>query len=428
MMENSSRYFANTSCEYYPCHDGADAQTFSCMFCYCPLYGMGTACGGNFKFTGAVKDCSDCLFPHMPSSYDAIIKALCSRGDGSFGTPMSRSAEMFEQAMAELEGGTASVVLSSRERAYALLADIFAEAGGRVIVPKSYIDTTCPSLREILASRGIEIDAVDMDHPCGARDAICESTLAVICEAISDPAVSVPPLETISGVAHRMGVPCIVDCSPVPSLYRALEWGADIIVSTTECIASFDMPTRAVVTECGSFDWSAKKWPRLATQDAAHGNIIFSEQYGHSALAERLRADAMRTDGAIPAELECWLLHQSMQTLRLRMAKSCFNAMRVAEYLQARDEVKWVRYPGLPSHHQNDFARQFFGTRFSPLLSFALDDARDPGRCAEAMTNALGGHSTSTNARATTDGRIRLRIGIEDVDDITRAIGAAISL
>lgn len=360
------------------------------------------------------------------------------------------TAAAFEEALCAIDGGVAAVAASSGQAAFTLLVAALASAGDHVIVSRSSYGGTLTLLKNLFGRFGVEVDMVNVDHPCSVRDAIRPNTRAVICEVIGNPTMNIAPLETIAGSAHRAGVPFIVDNTFSPVICEPFKWGADVIVySTTKYISGLGGVIGGAIVDGGTFDWDADaKWASLNAPDPAYHGVVFTKAFGRAALAAKIRASLLRDIGACPSPFDCWVLRQTLTTLPMRMERHSANAMRVAQFLEGHPKVARVSYPGLPSHPQHDFAVQFFGSRFSGMMSFELAGGYDAGvrflNSLEMLANvanvgdsrSMAIHSASTThsqlspeeraASGIGEGMIRLSIGLEDADDIIADISQAL--
>lgn len=362
------------------------------------------------------------------------------------------TAAVFEEALAEVEGGVAAIATSSGQAAFMLLIMSLAVAGDHVIVARSSYGGTLTLLKNLFSRYGVEVDVIDINHPCNLQAAIRDNTKAVICEAIGNPVMNVAPLETLAGLAKRSGIPFIVDNTFSPVVCRPFEWGADIVVySTTKYISGHGNIIGGAIVDSGNFDWTVdEKWASLNKPDPAYHGLVFTERFGKAALIAKIRASIMRDVGACPSPFDCYMLRQSLMTLPLRMERHSKSALEVAAFLEGHPAVASVSYPGLSSHPQHDLAKQYLKGGASGMLSFELKGGYDAGvrfldgvRIFANVANvgdsrSMVIHSASTthaqltpeerSAAGVGEGMIRMSVGLEDVcdliADLERALGA----
>lgn len=347
----------------------------------------------------------------------------------------------FEEALADLEGGAAAIATSSGQGAFVLLVAALASAGDHVIAAKSLYGGTLTLLKNQFGRFGLDVEFVDMDHPCNVEKAMREETRAVICEVVGNPVMNVAPLESIARIAKRNDVPLVVDNTFSPLICNPFEWGANAVVhSTTKYISGLGNVVGGAIVDGGNFDWKSEKWTSLNKPDPAYGGIVFAERFGAAALAAKIRTSMMRDFGACPSPFDGYLLRQSLATLPLRMERHCRNGQAVAEHLASHPRVESVGYPGLPSHPQHDLARQYLPNGAGGIMSFCIRGGYDAGvkfldsleifanvaNVGDARSMAI--HSASTTHSQLTpaeraavgigEGMIRLSVGLEDVEDL----------
>lgn len=348
----------------------------------------------------------------------------------------------FEETLADMEGGVAAVATSSGQAALSLLVMTLASPGDHIVVSRTSYGGTLTLLKNLLGRYGLEIEALDFNHPCCVQNAIKENTRAILCEAIGNPVMNVAPLESLAGLARRSGVPFIVDNTFSPVLCSPLDWGADVVLySTTKYISGLGHVLEGAIVDGGRFDWSADdRWASLNRPDPAYHGVVFTERFGASALSAKIRTSLMRDLGACPSPFDSYLLRQSLATLPLRMKRHSENAQTIAEFLENHPAVSSVSYPGLSSHPQHDLARQYLVGGFSGMISCELAGGYEAGvrflentglfahvaNVGDARSMAI--HSASTTHSQLTaeeraaagigEGMIRLSVGLEDVEDL----------
>jgi len=373
--------------------------------------------------------------------------------DGFIYSRLSNPTVMaFEQGLNALEGGAGCLATSSGHAAIVHLLTALCSAGDHVIASKKLYGGTLTLLSDIFTRFGVTTTFVDTDHPCQVEQAIRDNTKAIITETIGNPLMNVAPLETLSRIADRYGAPLVVDntfASPV--LCRPFEWGAHVIIhSTTKYIAGGGHLIGGAVIDGGNFDWNrhADKFPSLTKPDKFYHGIVYTEKYGASALYAKLHVSIIRDLGGSPSAFDGWLLHLALSTLPLRMERVSTSALEVAKYLESHPAVEWVRYPGLPSHPQNDLAKIYLPQGSSGMIAFSvkgglaagkkfLDGVELIGHMANVGdSRTLVVHPASTTHSQMTpeqraeieigEGLIRLSVGLEDAADIIADLGQAL--
>lgn len=360
------------------------------------------------------------------------------------------TAAAYEEALASVEGGVAAIATSSGQAAFTLLVMALASAGDHVVVARSVYGGTLTLLKNLFGRFGVDVDFVDINHPCNVQAALRSETRAVICEVIGNPVMNIAPIETIAGIAKREGVPFVVDNTFSPVVCSPIELGADIVVySATKYVSGLGNVIGGAIVDSGNFDWSAdEKWASLNRPDPAYHGVVFTEQFGAHALIAKIRTSTMRDVGACPSAFDCYMLRQTLGTLPLRMERHSANAMKVAAFLETHPAVAHVSYPGLPSHPQHDLAKQYFKGGFSGMMAFDIKGGYEAGvRFLNALAllanvanvgdaRSMAIHSASTThsqlspeeraAAGIGEGMIRLSIGLEDAEDIVADLDAAL--
>ena len=267
--------------------------------------------------------------------------------------------------------------------------------------------------------------------------------------------MNVAPLEALARIAQRKGVPLVVDNTfASPAVCRPIEWGANIVVhSTTKYISGNGNLIGGAIIDGGNFDWNAwaDKYPGLTKPDHAYHDIVFTERFGKGALNAKLHAAILRDLGGCPSAFDAYLLHLSLGTLGLRMARHSENGLTVARWLESHPMVEWVRYPGLESHPQHDLAKVYLKDGCGGMMAIEVKGGVDAGRKLVDSLQLIGHmanlgesrsliiHPASTThsqlsteqrkAAGLTDGLLRLSVGIENVAniiaDLDRGLAAA---
>lgn len=300
---------------------------------------------------------------------------------------------------------------------------------------------------------GIEVTLVDPDaSEEELEQAFRPNTKAVFGETIANPALVVLDIEKFARLAHKHGVPLIVDNTfATPINCRPFEWGADIVThSTTKYMDGHAMCVGGCIVDSGNFDWNAhaEKFPGLTTPDDSYHGVIYTERFGKKAYITKATAQIMRDLGSIQSPQNAFLLNVGLETLHLRVPRHCENALKVASYLKSREDVAWVNYPGLEGDKYHELAEKYLPNGSCGVISFGLKSGRQGAQVfmdklklaaivthvADARTCVL--HPASHTHRQLNDEQlveagvdpslIRLSVGIENADDIIEDLRQAL--
>lgn len=363
------------------------------------------------------------------------------------------TTDVLEERMAQLEGGMAAISVSSGQAAlhYAMLA--VTEAGRNIVsVPQLY-GTTYTLLGHILPKLGIDTKFADSDRPEALAALIDENTRAVFCETVGNPAGNVCDIEALAEVAHRAGVPLIVDNTvPTPILIRPIDYGADIIVhSLTKFLGGHGTTMGGIIIDSGKFSWDryAKRFPMLTEPDESYHGLIYTEHYGPTAFVGRCRSVFQRTMGSVLSPLSAFLLLQGIETVALRVERHVENARQVAEFLRADPRVASVSYAGFPDSPHYPLVQKYLKGKTCSLLTFEVRGGYEAGtRFYDALklfkrlvnlgdAKSLACHPASSTHRQMSPEQqrlagiapetIRLSIGIEHIEDILADLDQALA-
>lgn len=355
--------------------------------------------------------------------------------------------------IAQLEGGVGAVLTSSGQAANFYAVFNICEAGGHLVVSNEIYGGTYNLFGVTLKKLGIDVTFVNPNDPIETiEQAFRPNTRAVFGETISNPGCAVFDIEKFADLAHRHGVPLIVDNTfATPVNCRPFEWGADIVThSTTKYMDGTATQVGGVVVDSGNFDWlaHADKFPGLCTPDESYHGLVYTKQFGKLGYITKIVSQLMRDLGSIPAPMNSFLLHIGLQTLHLRMAQHCKNAQAVAEFLQNDDRVAWVHFPGLEGDAYHELAQKYMPNGTCGVMAFGLKGDRDTAirfmdsldminivtHVADARTCVL--HPASHTHRQLSDEQLReagiapdlmrLSVGIEDVEDIINDLKQAL--
>ncbi len=377
---------------------------------------------------------------------DQMARLFDLKDSGYFYTRLANPTnDAVAQKIAALEGGVGCVLTSSGQAANFYAIFNLCEAGGHIITSNNIYGGTYNLFGVTLKKLGIDCTFVDPEWD-DARIEACfrNNTRAFFGETISNPGGKIFDIQRFADMAHRHGVPLIVDNTfATPINCRPFEWGADIVThSTTKYMDGHATQVGGAVVDSGNFDWDAHRdlFPGLTTPDESYHGLTYTQSFGKMAYTTKLVVQLMRDLGSIPAPQNSFLLNLGLETLALRMRQHCANAQKVAEWLEKNEKVGWVNYAGLPSNPQYHLAQKYLPNGICGVIAFGLKGSRQEAirfmdnlefisivtHVADARTCVL--HPASHTHRQLTDQQlreagispdlVRLSIGIENVDDI----------
>jgi O-acetylhomoserine (thiol)-lyase len=348
----------------------------------------------------------------------------------------------FEERMASLEGGLGALATASGLAAQLSTILCVAQAGDHIVASASLYGGTVTQFTVTLKRMGIACTLVGGDDLAAVGAAIGPNTKALFTETIGNPLGNVADLEAWAALAHRHGLPLIVDSTfASPALCRPFEWGADVVVhSATKFIGGHGTVIAGVIVESGKFPWGAGKHPLLSEPSPGYHDMNFAETFGEYAFLMRARAEVLRDVGACLSPMNAWLLLQGLETLPLRMRAHVENARIVAEFLAKSPDVAWINYAGLETSPQRTLARKYLPDGAGAIFTFGLRGGREAGRAfIEALelwshlanvgdAKSLVIHPASTTHQQLSDDEmrvsgvtpemVRLSVGLEDADDL----------
>ena len=369
---------------------------------------------------------------------------------------MNPTTDVFEQRVAALEGGVAALGVASGQAAETLSILNLARAGDNIVSSSSLYGGTYNLFTHTLPKLGITTTYVDGSDPSAFGRAINEKTKAVFLELIGNPRLDVHDLASIADVAHARGVPVIVDNTFAPLIAQPIKHGADIVIhSATKWIGGHGTAIGGVVVDGGTFDWAASERFKadFVDPDPSYHGISYTAAFGNLAFILKLRVQGLRDIGAALSPFNSFLFLQGLETLPLRITRHSENALAVAKWLETRDEVTWVSYPGLESHPSHKQARKYLTGGFGGVVTFGVKGGAEAGRrlidnvqifsllanVGDAKSLIIHPASTTHSqlepeeqvATGTTEDLIRLSVGLEHIDDLiadlTQALEAATS-
>lgn len=260
--------------------------------------------------------------------------------------------DILEKRVAALEGGVAALAMASGMAAITATIQTIAEAGDNIVSVAKLYGGTYNLFAHTLPRQGLEVRFAPHDDIAALEKLIDSKTKAVFCESIGNPAGNIVDIQALADAAHRHGVPLIVDNTvATPVLCRPFDYGADIVVhALTKYMGGHGTTIAGAIVDSGKFPWAEHKerFPLLNTPDVSYHGVVYTEAFGPAAFIGRCRVVPLRNMGAALSPFNAFLIMQGMETLSLRMERHCENAQKVAEFLDAHEQVEWVQYAGLP--------------------------------------------------------------------------------
>ncbi|MDO5449403.1 MAG: O-acetylhomoserine aminocarboxypropyltransferase/cysteine synthase [Akkermansia sp.] len=360
-----------------------------------------------------------------------------------YGRLTNSTQDVFEKRMAALEGGTAALAVASGAAAIAYTVQALAANGGHIVAQRTMYGGTYNLLEHTLPQFGITATFVDIHNPAEVEAAIRPETRALFAETMGNPNCDIPDLDALAELAHRHGLPLVVDNTfATPFLLRPIEHGADIVVhSATKFIGGHGTTLGGVVVDSGKFDWKASgNYPGISAPNPSYHGAVFADVAGQAAFVTYIRAILLRDMGACISPFAAFMLLQGVETLSLRLERHAANAARVVEFLTKHPKVARVNHPSLPGHPQHGLYRRYFPNGGGSIFTFDVKGGKEEAHrfidnldifsllANVADVKSLVIHpATTTHSQLTeaelaeqgiTPGTIRLSIGTEHIDDI----------
>ena len=366
---------------------------------------------------------------------------------------MNPTSDVLEKRVAELEGGIAGLALASGQAAITYAIQTIAEAGDNIVSAATLYGGTYNLFAHTLPQFGIQVRFADHRDPASFEKLIDGKTKAIYAETIGNPLGNITDIAALAEIAHRNGIPLIVDNTvPSPYLCRPFEHGADIVVhSLTKYLGGHGNSIGGIIVDSGKVPWAEHKerFKRLNEPDVSYHGVVYTEALGAAAFIGRARVVPLRNTGAAISPFNSFLILQGIETLALRMDRITENTRKIAEFLQAHKKVKWVNYAGLPSHPDHALAKKYLGGKPSGILTFGVEGGSAAGgRLQDALqlftrlvnigdAKSLACHPASTTHRqlspeelakaGVTEDTVRLSIGIEHIDDLIADLDQALA-
>lgn len=364
---------------------------------------------------------------------------------------MNPTNAVLEQRVAELEGGIGALAMASGMAAITATIQTIARVGDNIVSVSQLYGGTYNFFAHTLPQQGIEVRMASGEDPAAIEALIDANTKGIFCESIGNPAGNIVDLKALADVAHKHGIPLIVDNTvATPVLCRPFDFGADIVVhALTKYMGGHGTTIAGIIVDSGKFPWKDNpRFPQFNQPDPSYHGVVYAEALGPAAFIGRARVVPLRNMGAALSPFNAFLILQGIETLSLRMERHCENAQKVAEYLKGHSKVRWVNYAGLPDDRYHDLARRYMNGKPSAILSFGIDGGRDAGaRFIDALqmikrlvnigdAKSLACHPATTTHRQLNEQEmvragvsvdmVRLSIGIEHIDDILADITQAL--
>ncbi|MGS0676268.1 O-acetylhomoserine aminocarboxypropyltransferase/cysteine synthase family protein [Shewanella sp. 0m-4] len=367
---------------------------------------------------------------------------------------MNPTTDVLEQRLAAIEGGIGALALASGMAAITYAIQALTEVGDNIVSTSQLYGGTYNLFAHTLPRQGVEVRMAGFDDFEQLDALIDDKTKALFCESIGNPAGNIVDLQRLAAIAHKHGVPLIVDNTvATPVLCKPFEHGADIVIhSLTKYIGGHGTTIGGAIIDSGKFDWTAqpKRFALLNEPDPSYHGVVYTQAFGPAAFIGRCRVVPLRNTGAALAPQSAFLLLQGLETLALRMERHCDNALALAQYLASHPKVSWVNYAALENSPFQDNCHKITGGKASGIISFGIkaDDGKVAGgRFIDALqmilrlvnigdAKSLACHPASTTHRqldatelakaGVSEDLVRISVGIEHIDDIISDVAQAL--
>ncbi|MBR8342732.1 O-acetylhomoserine aminocarboxypropyltransferase/cysteine synthase family protein [Burkholderia ambifaria] len=366
---------------------------------------------------------------------------------------MNPTTDVLEQRIAALEGGIGALALASGQAAVTYAIQTIAEAGDNIVSASSLYGGTYNLFAHTLPQYGITTRFADPRDPTSFEPLIDARTKAIFAESVGNPLGNVTDIAALADIAHRHGIPLIVDNTvPSPYLLRPFEHGADIVVhSLTKYLGGHGTSLGGAIVDSGKFPWTqhADRFKRLNEPDVSYHGVVYTEAFGPAAYIGRARVVPLRNMGAAISPFNAFQILQGIETLALRVERISDNALKIAQHLARHENVEWVNYAGLPDHPDHPLVARYLSGRAPGILTFGVKGGRDGGaKFQDALklftrlvnigdTKSLATHPASTTHRQLSPAElakagvkeetVRLSIGIEHIDDLLADLDQALA-
>lgn len=359
--------------------------------------------------------------------------------------------DVLEQRLADIEGGIGAVVFASGTAAISTSLLTLLKSGDHIVSSASLYGGTYNLLNVTLPRFGIETTFVNADDPENFKHEILKNTKAIFVESLGNPKLDVLDLEAISKIAKANNIPLIVDNTvPSPSLLNPIKYGANLVIhSLTKYIGGQGNSLGGAVIDAGTFNWANGKFPEFTEPSKGYHGLIYNEVIGQAAFIAKLRIEGLRDLGGALSPFNSFQIIQGLETLEVRIKKQSQNALEVAQWLETKEEVKWVNYPGLESSKYNSLANKYLPKGKSGIVTFGLKGGFefakifiDSTKLFSLLANIGDTKSLIIHPASTTHQQlnaeqqqttgvsqdlIRLSLGIEDIEDLKEDIQQALN-
>ena len=359
---------------------------------------------------------------------------------------------VLEKRIAEMEGGIAALSLASGMTAISYSIQTITSAGDNIVSTNQLYGGTYNCFTHSLPKQGITVRMVDGEDYKGIDEAIDDKTKAIYCESIGNPFGNIIDIKRFADIAHKRGIPLIVDNTvATPYLCRPIDFGADIVIhSLTKYIDGHGATIGGIIVDSGKFDWTKQpeKFPMLNEPDPSYHGIRYTEKFGSAAFIGCCRVVPLRETGACLSPNNAYIIMLGLESLGVRMERHCKNALELAKYLERHESVKWVNYAALPNDRYHNVCKKITNGHASGIISFGIKGGKEAGaKFIDALqmilrvlsmgdAKSLACHPASTLHRQLTpeqkalagvsEDLIRISVGIEHIDDIINDVEQAI--
>lgn len=386
-------------------------------------------------------------------SSEQVGKLFDLAEEGFFYTRLGNpTVDCVERKIAALEGGVGAMCTSSGQAASLIAVLNICSCGDHIVSSSTIYGGTTNLFAVTMKRMGIDVTFVNPEaSEEELQQAVRENTKLIFAETIANPALIISDIEKFAKVAHKNNIPLFIDNTfATPVNCRPIEFGADIVLhSTSKYMDGHAVALGGVIVDSGNFNWDNGKFPGLSTPDDSYHGMIYTKDCGRAAFITKGRVQLMRDLGSTPSPNNAFLLNLGLETLHLRMERHCYNAQKVAEYLEKNDKISWVNYPGLKNNKYHMLAQKYLPNGSCGVISYGIKGGREAAvkfmdslklaaivvHVADNRTGVL--HPASTTHRQLSDQQlidggitpdlIRMSIGIENVDDIIADIEQALA-
>jgi len=389
-------------------------------------------------------------FVFKDTAYAARLFSLEEEGD-IYSRISNPTSAVVEERMAALEGGVGALLTASGQAASTLLFTTLAGQGDNIVSSASLYGGTKTLLGTVLTRFGISTRFADIRNPGSFEELIDGRTKALFVEIIGNPSGEIADLEACASLAHRNGLPLVVDNTfATPILCRPFEWGADVVFhSATKFIGGHGTSIGGVIVDGGRFAWDGGRFPEFVDPSPGYHGLRFWESFGPKTFITKCRVEGMRSLGPAPSPFNAFLFLQGLETLHLRVPRHCENALRVAAFLKSHPKISWVAYAGLPGHPAHRLAQKYLRGGFGSIFTFGVRGGGESGKkviesvklishlanVGDSKTLILHPASTSHAqlsaedqlAAGVTPDMIRISVGTENPADIVDDLEAALA-